>query len=174
MTDIHDLDQYVGRYIVLTDPDGESAAGFLVKVHDEVDYVPHPVRSIMLGWGQGWRVGEDTQIDVFPAGPNGEDAPKVLSAIDVLHEWAHEGGCPDGNCRVRARRQLRALRIWRMRQENVYWQYTYLRAARKVKDDLAAVNRLIEQAMEEGAPAEFIDHLISVGARAQKTVKGDR
>ena len=171
MTDIHDLDQYVGRYVALTDPDGESAAGFLVKVHDEVDYIPHPVRSIMLDWGAGWRVGEQTEVDVFPAAPSGETPPKVIGAIDVLHEWAHDGGCPDGNCRMRARRQLRALRIWRMRQEDAYWQYAYVRAARNVRGDSGAVDELIERAVREGAPEHFIDHLRIIAERAAKAAR---
>ena len=129
MTDINDLDQYIGKHVELIDPDGESAAGFLVQVHDAVDYIPHPVRSVMLDWGQGWRVGESTEVNVLRV-PDGQDPPQVTGGIDVLHEFAHDGGCPDMNCRTRARRQLRALREWRMRQEHAYWQHRFVRQAR--------------------------------------------
>lgn len=171
MTDIHDLDQYVGKYIALTDPDGESAAGFLVQVHDEVDYIPYPVRSVMLDWGAGWRVGERTEIDVFPAAPNGEAPPKVIGAIDVLHEAAHVGPCPDSNCRMRARRQLRALREWRMKRDNAYWQYRFVRRMRENRDDPVTVTYLLGQAVQEGAPEEILSHLQIIAERAAKAVR---
>lgn len=173
MTDINDLDQYLGRYVVLTDPDGESAAGFLVKIHDEIDYVPHPMRSVMLDWGQGWRIGESTEVDVYPGDPTQPDGPKVYpvtSGIDILHEFAHDGGCPDMNCRVRARRQLRALREWRMKQEDAYWQHRYVRRVRENREDPAAVAYIIRQAHEEGAPENILDHLQILAERAYKAV----
>lgn len=175
MTDINDLDQYVGRYVALTDPDGESAAGFLVQIHDAVDYVPHPVRSVMLDWGQGWRIGESTEVDVYPADPTQPGGPKVhpvTSGIDVLHEAAHEGECPDMNCRVRARRQLRALRIWRMKQDNAYWQHRFVRQVRENRDNLAAVTSILNQAIQEGAPEEILEHLRIIAMRSAKAAGG--
>lgn len=174
MTDIHDLDQYIGKYISLTDPDGEGAAGFLVKVHDEVDYIPHPVRSVMLDWGVGWRISEETDVNPYPSAPDGQKAPQVVSGIDVLHEFAHDGGCPDMNCRVRARRQLRALRIWRMQQDDAYWKYRYIRAARQVGSDPDAISYLIEEAIQEGAPEEVVDGIRIIRERAEKAARGDR
>lgn len=170
MTDINDLDQYLGKYVSLTDPDGEGAAGFLVQVLDEVDYIPYPVRTVVLDWGQGWRVGESTEVDACQAAPDGQEAPRVTGGIDVLHEFAHDGGCPDGNCRVRARRQLRALREWRMKQENAYWQHRFVRRVRKNREDPAAVAHVIRQAEEEGAPQDILDHLQILAERAYKAV----
>ena len=169
MTDINDLDQYLGKYVELIDPDGESAAGFLVKIYDEVDYVPHPMRTVLLDWGQGWRVGGSTEVNVVPA-PSGQQAPQVISGIDVLHEFAHDGGCPDGNCRTRARRQLRALREWRMKQEDGYWQHRFVRRVRENREDPAAVASAIRQAEEEGAPQHILDHLQIMAERAYKAV----
>jgi hypothetical protein len=168
VTDINDLDQYLGRYVTLTDPDGESAAGFLVRIHDAVDYIPHPVRTVMLDWGQGWRIGEDTDVDVLPGAPEGQQPPQVLSGIDILHEFAHDGGCPDMNCRVRARVQLRELRRWRMKQEDAYWTYKYVRRARAHRDDPDAVAHLIERAVRECAPMRVVDHLRIIAERAHK------
>lgn len=169
MTDINDLDQYLGKYIELIDPDGESAAGFLVKIYDEVDYVPYPVRTVTLDWGQGWRVGPETEVNVAPA-PQGQKAPQIISGIDVLHEFAHEGGCPDMNCRIRARRQLRALREWRMRQEDGYWQHRFVRRVRENREDPAAVAHVIREAEQEGAPQHILDHLQIMAERAFKAV----
>lgn len=170
MTDFNDLDQYLGKYIELIDPDGESAAGFLVKIHDEVDYIPHPVRTILLDWGQGWRVGESTEVNVLPA-PEGQKAPQVISGIDILHNFAHDGGCPDRNCRVRARRQLRALREWRMQQEDAYWQHRFVRRVRENRDDPATVTYILGQAVEEGAPQLILDHLRNIATRAEKSAR---
>lgn len=169
MTDINDIDQYLGKYIELIDPDGESAAGFLVKIHDEIDYIPEPVRTVMLEWGQGWRIGESTEVNIIPA-PEGSRPPQVISGIDVLHEFAHDGWCPDENCRVRARRQLRALREWRMKQENAYWQHRFVRRARENREDPGAVVHVIRQAEEEGAPQDILDHLQILAERAYKAV----
>lgn len=171
MTDINDLDQYLGKYVELIDPDGESAAGFLVKIHDEVDYIPHPVRSVMLDWGLGWRIGLFTEVNVLPA-PQDQQAPQVTSGIDVLHEFAHDGGCPDMNCRIRARRQLRALREWRMKQENAYWQYRFVRRIRESRNDPAAAVEILTQAAEEGAPEIVLEHLKATAARSLKGAKG--
>jgi hypothetical protein len=168
MTDFNDLDQFLGRYVSLTDPDGESAAGFLIQIRDEVDYIPHPVRSVMLDWGQGWRVGKDTEVDVYPASPQGQKTVQVTSGIDILHEFAHEGGCPDMNCRVRARGQLRALRVWRMKQEDAYWQHRYVRQVRESREDPAAVAYIMEEAAQEGAPENIMDHLRIIAERAYK------
>ena len=168
MADFNDLDQFLGRYVSMTNPDGESAAGFLVKIHDEVDYIPEPVRSVMLDWGQGFRVGEDTEVDVFPASPDGRKAIQVANQIDVLHEFAHAGGCPDMNCRVRARVQLRALRVWRMKQEDAYWQHKYVRAARRAKGDPVVVTYILGQATQEGAPESILDHILVIAERAKK------
>ena len=169
-TDIHDLDQYLGRYVEIADPDGESAAGFLVKVHDAVDFIPEPVRSVMLDWGQGWRIGATTEVNVLPA-PDGQKTPQVISEIDVLHEFAHDGGCPDGNCRVRARRQLRALRVWRMKQEMGYWKHTYVRPAQKIQDRPDQVAEIIEKACADGAPEHVLDHLRISVERTRKVQK---
>lgn len=173
MTDINDLDQYLGRYVVLTDPDGQSAAGFLTQIHDAVDYIPEPARSVMLDWGQGWRIGKSTEVDVFPASPDGQKSVQVISGIDVLHEFAHDGGCPDGNCRMRARRQFRALREWRMKQEDAYWQHKYVRAARRAKGNPAAVTYILGQAVSEGAPEGILDHILVIAERAKKATEGD-
>lgn len=171
MTDINDLDQYLGKYVELIDPDGESAAGFLVKIHDEVDYIPYPVRTVMLDWGQGWRIGESTEVNILPA-PDGQQAPQVISGIDVLHEFAHDGGCPDMNCRIRARRQFRALREWRMKQEDAYWQYRFVRQVRENRDDPEKVASVLELAVQEGAPENIMDHLRIIAARSAKAAGG--
>lgn len=174
MTDINDLDQYLGRYVVLTDPDGESAAGFLVQIHDAVDYIPYPVRSVMLDWGQGWRIGEPTEVDVYPASPDGRKSITVPNGIDVLHKAAHEGRCPDMNCWVRARTQLRELRRWRMKQEDAYWQHKYIRRVRENRDDPDAVANLISRAAKEGAPGHIIDNLKIIAMRAAKATGESR
>lgn len=173
MTDIHDLDQYTGRYVTLTDPDGESAAGYLVRVLDDVDYIPYPVRHVVLDWGQGWRVSEDTEVLVAKQSPDGQQIPDFSSPLDVLHRAAHPAGaCPDFNCDVRARRQLRALRVWRMKQEDAYWQHKYVRRVRELRDDLEQVARVIAEADREGAPPRILDHLEIVATRAQKAAGG--
>lgn len=171
-TDINDLDQYLGRYVDLTDPDGESAAGFLVKIHDEIDYIPYPVRSVTLDWGQGWRIGESTEVNVHPADPTQPDGLKVypvVSGIDVLHEAAHSGECPDMNCRVRARRQLRALREWKMKADPAYWQHRFVRKLRENREDPAAVAYIVRQAHEEKAPEDILDLLQTLAERAYET-----
>lgn len=169
MTDINDLDQYLGKYVELIDPDGESAAGFLVKIHDEIDYIPYPVRTVMLDWGQGWRIGESTEVNIVPA-PEGQEAPKVISGIDVLHRAIHRDGCPGLNCRTQARIQLRALREWRMKQESAYWQHRFVRRVRENREDPAAVAHVIRQAEEEGAPQDILDHLQILAERAYRAV----
>lgn len=170
MTDINDLDQYLGKYVELIDPDGEVAAGFLVRIHDEVDYIPYPVRTVMLDWGQGWRIGEETEVNILPA-PRGQKAPQLISGIDVLHEFAHDGGCPDSNCRMRARRQLRALRGWRMRQDDAYWKHRYIRRMRENCGDPVASAYILGQAIQEGAPENIIDHLKTLAARLDGAAK---
>jgi len=173
VTDINDLDQYLGKYIELIDPDGESAAGFLVRIYDEIDYIPEPVRTVMLDWGQGWRIGESTEVNIIPT-PEGSRPPQVIGGIDVLHEFAHDGGCPDANCRVRARRQLRALREWRMKQENAYWQHRFVRRVRENREDPAAVAHVIQEAEGEGVPQDILDHLQILAERACKAVATGR
>lgn len=167
MTDIHDLDRHIGRYVSLEE-DGDSASGFLVDVHDEVDYTPNQVRWIVLDWGQGWRVSERTVL-TFPGAPDGETCT-VVGPVRRIHLVMHgERVCrtPE-HCTFEgmAVRAVREIRIWRMKQNRAYWQWRYLGRARQ--ESAVGVEGLIAEAVSEGAPAEFVDHLQIVKQRAVK------
>lgn len=167
MTDINDLDQYIGRYVTITDPDGKGCSGFIVEVFDEVHYDPHPTRTIVTDYGYGWPVGEATDVNVLPASPYGEKPPQVTGAIDVLHQAAHSGKCPDGNCRVRARTQVRAFREWRMKATREYWDHRYLEKVRYyVKaGDMPALMGVIDKMVGEGASDQVVAHFKALADR---------
>ncbi len=118
MTDIHDLDQHIGRYIDVQEGNF-GAAGFLVNVLDRVEYVPEPVRWITLDWGQGVRVSADTVL-TFPKIPKGEQVPRIVNPIQVMHDEMHgDRSCREGGgCAYRglAIRALRGFRSWHMQQ----------------------------------------------------------
>lgn len=176
MTDIHDLDRHIGRYVSLEEG-GEGMSGFLVDVADEVDYIPKPVRHVMLDYGCGFRVSEDTEL-TFPGPPPGEQPPEVVSPVRLMHLAMHrdvECPSPSGveNCTYEgmAVRALRQFRIWRMRQSDAYWQHRFVRRVRELRNDPTGVKALIEQAAGEGAPGHILDHLQILAARAAKTAE---
>lgn len=177
MTDIHDLDRHIGRYVSLEEG-GEGMSGFLVDVADEVDYIPKPVRHVMLDYGYGFRVSEDTEL-IFPEPPADQRAPEVMGPVRLMHLAMHRDvDCPSPsgveNCTYEgmAVRALRQLRIWRMRQSDAYWQHRFVRRVREMRSDPAGVTTLIEQAAGEGAPEHILDHLQIIATRAAKAAKG--
>jgi hypothetical protein len=172
ITDIHTLDQYIGRYVDLTE-NGEGMAGFLVDVCDEVDYIPHPVRSVTLDYGYGFRVSADTVI-ATPDPPEGLTSPRTENPVALVHGILDGRPCSDAGCanRGRALNSVRAMRVWRMRQTMAYWQHLYVSRARAFRDDPVSLSDVRREAVHEGAPQEIIDHIDSIALRANKARGG--
>lgn len=172
MTDIHDLDRHIGRYVDLQE-DGEGMAGFLIDVGDEVDYIPKPVRYVTLDYGFGMRVSADTAL-TFPEPPGDQQPPKVVSPVRAMHLAMHAGRpCVDEvNCAYegRAVRALRAFREWRMRQSDAFWQHHFVREVRGYaqQGDMESVGEIMRDARDEGAPQHILDHLQIMADRAAK------
>lgn len=171
-TDIHALDQYIGRYVDLAE-NGEGMAGFLVDVCDEVDYIPHPVRSVTFDYGYGFRVSADTVVTT-PDPPEGQAPPSTENPVDLIHGILDGRPCSDAGCvnRVGALRSVRAMRIWRMRQTMAYWQHIYVSRARAFRDDPVSLSDVRREVVHEGAPQEIIDHIDSIALRAAKAREG--
>jgi hypothetical protein len=155
VSDIHDPDRYIGRYVTLAEDD-ESAAGFLVDVTDDVRYEPRPVRWVALDWGQGWPVSADTTITVAPEPPVEPEPDNVQNPIDVMHRAMHAGGdCTEGTHCIKstyAYAALRAFRGWQERQSDRYWVHHYVDRVKASPDDDSLASNLIREAKSEGAP----------------------
>jgi hypothetical protein len=166
VSDIHDLDRHIGRYVTLAEGEA-SAAGFLVDVIDDVKYDPRPVRWITLDWGQGWPVSADTAITVAPEPPAGESLPNgVQNPIDVMHRAMHAGSdCTEGARCLKstyAYAALRAFREWQERQSDRYWVHHYVDRVKASPDDDRLASNLIREAKSEGAPPHIIDCMQSL------------
>ncbi|MFE0472741.1 hypothetical protein ACFW2V_14100 [Streptomyces sp. NPDC058947] len=174
MSDIHDLDRYIGRYITLTEG-GDSAAGFLVDVVDDVRYAPRPVRWVTLDWGQGWPVTAETAITVAPEPPAGERLPdSVQNPIDVMHLAMHAGGnCTEGAHCLKATyayTALRSFRQWQERQSDRYWVHHYVDRMKADPGNERFTARLIQEARAEGAPQHIVERMQSLADHVQKGV----
>lgn len=168
-TDIHDLDQYIGQYVSVTQGEG-GGSGFVVDVADQVDYIPEPIRWITFDYGMGWPISADTEI-VMDEPPTGQQAPEgVENPVQVIHLAMHaDGQCPDEKrCLyiARARKGLRALRIWRMKQSDQYWKNQYVNRLRRLLDDPVSVGDILREARHEGCPPHIQDHMQAIVDRA--------
>lgn len=169
ITDIHSLDQYIGRYVDLSE-DGEGMAGFLVDVCDDVDYVPHPVRSVSLDYGYGMRVSENTVITT-PDPPEGETAPRVENPVQIVHAILDGRPCSSAGCANRGRALLavRAMRVWRMRQTDAYWQHAYVSKVRGyAKSCIQSAGEIAREARDEGAPPHILEMLDGIIDRERR------
>lgn len=172
MTDINDLDRHIGRYVDLQDGE-DGGSGFLVDVKDEVDYTPKPVRWISFDWGQGFPVSADTAM-AFPDPPLGEEPPEFNNPIRAMHLAVHNGArCHDvENCvhEGQSVRAMRALRIWRMKQTDAFWENQYVRKVRAYakSGDAHDVGDIIRDATFEGAPPHMIDRMKRIATEELK------
>jgi hypothetical protein len=174
VSDIHDLDRYIGRYVTLAEGE-ESAAGFLVDVADDVKYTTRPVRWITLDWRQGWPISADTAITVAPEPPAGERLPDgVCNPIDVMHRAMHAGSdCVEGPHCIKstyAYSALRSFRQWQERQCDQYWVHHYVNRLKACLDDDDTTGNLIRDARHEGAPSHILDRMQSLVDYVQRGV----
>lgn len=173
MTDIHDLDRYIGRYVVISEGN-EGGAGYLVDVSDNVNYDGDAFRWVTFDWGQGWPVREKTEITLADP-PAGEAAPGVENPIDVMHEAIHASdgtSCEssDLSCvsAMRAYGALAAFRRWRMKQADQYWMHHYVDKLLALRNDPVSVTDLIREARSEGAPPHILERMQEVVDRVRK------
>lgn len=169
ITDIHTLDQYIGKYVDLSEGE-DGMAGFLVDVYDVVDYIPHPVRAVSLDYGYGFRVSADTVIRVLEA-PDGQEPPKVENPVQLVHAVMDGRPCSDAGCANRGRALLavRAMRVWRMRQEDAFWEYKYVRQVRGyAKSCLTSASDIAREARDEGAPPHIMEKMDAILKRAME------
>lgn len=172
MTDIHALDQYIGRHVRVTDRNGEGGSGWVVDVEDSLDYIDRkPTRFIGFDWGGGWRIGENTVIEeVEPR--EGDDPGFIEGPIQAMHGAMHEADdtvcigpeCPHGS---RSATALRAFRIWRMKRSDAYWRNEYVNRAYAFSGDPVSTGQILRKATEEGAPSYVLDMLKAIAERAQ-------
>jgi hypothetical protein len=171
-TDIHELDQYIGQYVSL-DENGEGMAGFVVDVYDKVEYAPHPVRSVIMDYGYGFAVGAHTVITT-PDPPEGEIAPSVENPVQLVHAVLDGKPCPNAGCvnRGRALLAVRAMRVWRLRQDDAYWKHEYVTRAYGCMDDPVSMGDVIREARHEGAPPHILETMKSIAELANRGRKG--
>jgi hypothetical protein len=172
-TDLHDLDKFIGRYVVISEgPNG--AAGWLVDVSDDVKYDGGAHRWVALDWGQGWPVRETTEI-IPGKPPAGETAPEVENPIEVMHRAMHRS---DGSrCRIPALcpfgkhlpLALRDFREWQAKQGDQYWVHHYVKRLKGFLGDPISVGELLRDARAEGAPPHILERMQSMVDYAGKS-----
>lgn len=161
-TDIHALDQYIGRYVTISEG-AEGAAGFLVDVNNDVNYDGGAHRWVTLDWGQGWPVRETTEINL--AQPlDGQVAPEVENPIQIVHQQMDGRPCSDAACpnAARAPQAMRALRVWQAKQADQYWVHHYVDRLKALLDDPVSVGDLLRDARIEGAPPHIVERMQSL------------
>lgn len=174
-SDIHNLDQYIGKYVSITDG-RDSAAGCIVDVFDALEYGDEISRWVVFDWGQSWRVLDRSVIEVADP-PPGDAAPEVESPIRAMHRsmedepCANPESCPN---EWRAASALYAFRVWRTKQTDAYWRHAYVRPLRGLLGDPDAVGDLMRDAMQEGAPVHIVDHMKMIVKQAQESPEGMR
>lgn len=162
-TDIHGLDQYIGRYIAISEG-SEGAAGWLVDVADDVKYDGGPHRWVTFDWGQGWLVRETTEITLGEP-PAGETAPEVENPIEMMHQAMHRSDgsrcqipsfCP---FRMHLPSALRDFREWQMKQGDQYWVCHYVKRLKGFLGDPVSVGELLRDARAEGVPPHILERM---------------
>lgn len=63
MADLKTLDQFLGKYVSITDPDGEGMSGWLDRIEDIRFHKGRYGRQIMVDWGYGWFVTQSTKVE---------------------------------------------------------------------------------------------------------------
>lgn len=171
VTDIHDLDQYVGRYVSITSLNGEGGSGYVTKVADIVDYPDGtPSRAVGFDWGGGWLVDENTAIEEIES-PDQYEPGLIRNPIEVMHEAMHAADrtscigpeCPHAGHAIVS---LRAFRAWQEKQDDKYWKYRHIRKLRAHLEDLASIEEILSDARGEGAPPHIMDQLEAIALRA--------
>lgn len=165
-TDIHDLDQYIRKYVDIDDSGHGGASGYVVDIDDNVTYSQGPSRWITLDWGQGWLIRPTTRIAVIEP-PPGTEVPMVGNPIDIIHAQMDGRPCPGPDCvnRERAPKAMRALRAWRARQSDQYWIHHFVRPLKSFLGDPSAVDDLLREARSEGAPPHVVERMESMTNR---------
>lgn len=174
-TDIHSLDQFIGRYVSMSNG-ADGMAGFVVNVLDKVEYTPEPVRVVVLDYGMGFPVGADTEINIAVP-PDEEVAPNVENPIEAAHQAMHEAAkndclippfCPYAEQSVAA---LRALRLWRMERDDAHWKKIWVDRAEAFRHDLCSVDEILRDAQDAGAPPHILDSIRAIADKAREGVK---
>lgn len=158
-TDIHALDQYIGRYVSISEG-AEGAAGYIVDVGDNVNYDGGAHRWVTLDWGQGWPVRATTVIaPALP--PTGQVAPEVENPVQIIHQQMDGKPCSDLDCpnRMRAPKVMRALRAWQARQADQYWIHHYMDKLKSLLDDPVSVGDILREARHEGVPPHILKRM---------------
>jgi hypothetical protein len=172
-TDIHDLDKYIGKYVSITDEDGEGGSGYVVEVRDRVEYQKEPSRILVWDWGGGWPVSASATVEEVGA-PAGEVPPAyVENPITILHLALDGGPCPSPETCPSERQAadgLRSFRAWQQRQDDAYWQRVWVDRARAFMDDPHSISEITRDARDEGAPPHIIS---AMEALVEQTLGSD-
>lgn len=65
MADLTALDQYIGKYVDIMDPNGEGLAGVIDRVFPLRYLNGVPVREVVVDYGYAWCVSADTTVKVM-------------------------------------------------------------------------------------------------------------
>lgn len=165
-TDIHGLDRYIGRYVSFSEG-ADGMAGWVVDVVDKIEYRPHPTRAVVLDYGYAFSVSDTTEIVVTAEPSQGDPKPEwVRNPIEAMHEAMHRGSdCLDGTACAfigHAYHALRAMRLWRMRQDDAYWKHHWVDKARSYAADPLSVGEIYRDARDEGAPPHILDAIAAI------------